>query len=87
MNNVTRCPKSVHRCLKSVASQVARCADDEYPLPQVKVMKALEKQLDKAGGKFITGDRMTLADFVLLSQLQDLKLLRLESGDYPRHGD
>ena len=50
-------------------------------------MKALEKQLDKAGGKFITGGRMTLADFVLLSQLQDLKLLRLESGDYPRHGD
>ena len=50
-------------------------------------MKALEKQLDKAGGKFITGNRMTLADFVLLSQMQDLKLLRLESGDYPRHGD
>ena len=49
-------------------------------------MKALEKQLDKAGGKFITGNRMTLADFVLLSQLQDLKLLQLESGDYPRHG-
>ena len=49
-------------------------------------MKALEKQLDKAGGKFITGSRMTLADFVLLSQMQDLKALRLESGDYPRHG-
>ena len=83
MNNVTRCPKSVHRYLISVA----RCEDDMNPLPQVKVMKALEKQLDKAGGKFITGGRMTLADFVLLSQLQDLKLLRLESGDYPRHGD
>ena len=48
-------------------------------------MKALEKQLDKAGGKFITGSKMTLADFVLLSQMQDLKTLRLESGDYPRH--
>ena len=53
---------------------------------QVKVMKALEKQLNKAGGKFITGSRMTLADFVLLSQMQDLKTLRLEREDYPRHG-
>ena len=49
-------------------------------------MKALEKQLDKAGGEFITGSRMTLADFVLLSQMQDLKALRLESENYPRHG-
>ena len=40
-------------------------------------MKALEKQLDKAGGIFITGSRMTMADFVLFSQMQDLKLLRL----------
>ena len=55
-------------------------------ISQVKVMKALERQLDKAGGKFITGSRMTLADFVLLSQMQDLKTLLLESGDYPRHG-
>ena len=49
-------------------------------------MKALEKQLDKAGGIFITGSRMTMADFVLFSQMQDLKLLRLESGEYPRNG-
>ena len=49
-------------------------------------MKALEKQLDKAAGKFVTGSRMTMADFVLFSQMQDLKLLRLESGEYPRHG-
>ena len=62
---------------------LVRCQDI---ILQVKVMKALEKQLDKAGGKFITGSRMTLADFVLLSQMQDLKALRLESGDYPRHG-
>ena len=33
-------------------------------------MKALEKQLDKAGGKFVTGDQLTLADFVLCSQMQ-----------------
>jgi len=51
---------------------------------QKKVMKALEKQLDKAGGKFVTGDQLTLADFVLCSQMQDLKLLCLETGDYPR---
>jgi len=51
---------------------------------QKKVMKALEKQLEKAGGKFITGDQFTLADFVLTSQMQDLKLLCLETGDYPR---
>ena len=37
---------------------------------QKKVMKALEKQLEKAGGKFITGDQFTLADFVLTSQMQ-----------------
>ena len=55
-------------------------------LSQVKVMTALEKQLDKAGGRFITGSRMTMADFVLFSEMQDLKVLRLESGDYPRHG-
>ena len=36
----------------------------------LKVMKALEKQLDKAGGKFITGDKLTLADYVLCSQMQ-----------------
>ena len=66
---------------------VSPAGQDIIPfIPQVKVMKALEKQLDKAGGKFITGSRMTLADFVLLSQMQDLKALRLESGDYPRHG-
>jgi len=51
---------------------------------QKKVMKALEKQLDKAGGKFVTGDQLTLADFVLCSQMQDLRLLCLETGDYPR---
>ena len=50
---------------------------------QKKVMKALEKQLDKAGGKFVTGDKLTLADFVLCSQmqvefqLQSLKIIRL----------
>ena len=37
---------------------------------QKKAMKALEKQLDAAGGKFITGDQFTLADFVLCSQMQ-----------------
>ena len=36
----------------------------------LKVMKALEKQLDKAGGKFITGNKLTLADYVLCSQMQ-----------------
>lgn len=51
---------------------------------QKKAMKALEKQLDAAGGKFITGDQFTLADFVLCSQMQDLKLLCLETDDYPR---
>ena len=43
---------------------------------QKKVMKALEKQLEKAGGKFITGDQFTLADFVLTSQMQ-AKILNL----------
>ena len=69
--------------------QISDKAQSGFPhnnTPQVKVMKALEKQLDKAAGKFVTGSRMTMADFVLFSQMQDLKLLRLESGEYPRNG-
>ena len=29
---------------------------------------------------------MTMADFVLLSEMQDLKVLKINREDYPRHG-
>lgn len=67
----------------------ARNEKDEYLIQnarnfQKKAMKQLEAQLDEAGGKFILGDEMTLADFVLFSEMQDLKVFCMSTADYPR---
>merc|ERR1712241_1299773 len=46
---------------------------DEFVIAGARVnqKKAMKKQLDAAGGKFVTGDKFTLADFVLCGQMQD----------------
>merc|ERR1712137_825527 len=54
---------------------------------QVKAMKQLETQLNASGGKFILGDELTLADYVLFEEMQDLKVFSessLKFTDYPR---
>lgn len=62
---------------------------DEYLIEnarghQVKAMKELEAQLEAAGGKFILGDQLTLADYVLVSEMQDLRVFSQDISVYPR---
>lgn len=48
---------------------------------QDKVVKALEDMVEGSGGKFACGEKLTLADYIIVAELQDLKYLTPKKVD------
>lgn len=51
---------------------------------QQAVLNKLQDHLNSSGCKFVTGDCLCLADYVLFSELQDTKYTSMDMSNFPR---